>query len=591
MTNVHVHVQLKGTTCSKNLDGSVSISVKRTTLNYLAMAFGSIFVCHHVPSSQLLVSRVDDVLRNYDHSGSTWVGQTTVTARFFDVFDRNYQKTLKEYVVTNARSARDFRFDIIVQPPETIHSRLVQKEMDLPVPADRLHASQMLSELYNEGRDVLISLSFDKFRTVLGAKDPDLLPAYMAEINLGINEEQCTPQRIEEGIEAISALLSKHLFSKRSLLYSLGNAWLALREYEKARDEYNAAMLAEDQFSSDMIEAQCCKNLGTVMEKLNNRDAAYGLYSRALDLAPNLPEAHYAMALWLIRGDVNLDRALMHLDSIVWTAESAGRLASVLGWRMEVFFKQGRVEEAFRDLNSLLTGADSSDWIRPWCARMVVTYGLLNRASAYLALAFWNRYLVQRPSDTFAKVERLRCVWHLHMTGCTNETDYEEFKNTVTDLVSSDVTDAAFLWDRAGHWAQKDGNWEEAEGCYRKAFDLSSVEYGYCLGTALNHLGRYEAALPMLLEQAKKHQPDEMSWFQVAIAREGIGDSEGCIAAYKRALRSDENYDLAWFNLGGVYWSAGKEVDAVSTWKEAIKRFPSHHLSVKLLRDFAILRD
>ena len=95
----------------------------------------------------------------------------------------------------------------------------------------------------------------------------------------------------------------------------------------------------------------------------------------------------------------------------------------------------------------------------------------------------------------------------------------------------------------------------------------------------------------MLLEQAEKHQPDAMSWFQVAIAREGIGDSEGCISAYKRALRLDENYELAWFNLGGVYWNSGKKIDAISTWKEAIRRFPSHHLAVKLLRDFAVLRD
>ena len=83
MTNVHVHVQLKGTMSPKNSDGSVSISVKRTTLNYLAMAFGSIFVCYHVPSKKLLACRVDDVLRNYEHSGSTWVNQTTVTVRFF----------------------------------------------------------------------------------------------------------------------------------------------------------------------------------------------------------------------------------------------------------------------------------------------------------------------------------------------------------------------------------------------------------------------------------------------------------------------------------------------------------------------------
>ena len=395
----------------------------------------------------------------------------------------------------------------------------------------------------------------------------------------------------EEGIEAISDLFTKEMFSKQSLGYSLGNAWLALREYEKAREEYNAVMLLADEFNSEIVEAQCCKNFGTVMEKMNNPDAAYELYSRALDLVPSLPEAHYAMALWFIRGDIDLDRSLMHLDSIVWSAKSEGRVESVLGWRIEVFFRQGRVEEAFRDINSILTEADSVDWIRPWCAKLVATYGLLTGASAHKAIKFWNNQLEQCQSDILAKCARLRCFWHLHMSGGEIAMDYEEFEQMVEDVVESGVPDVAFLWDRAGHWAQNEGKWEEAEKCYRKAFDLSSVKYGYCLGTALNFLGQHEEALPLLLEQAKKHQPDAMSWFQVAIASEGTGDSQGCIAAYKNAIGLDGNYELAWLNLGGVYWNIGREVDAISTWKEAIKRFPTHHLTAKLLQDFEILRD
>ena len=129
----------------------------------------------------------------------------------------------------------------------------------------------------------------------------------------------------------------------------------------------------------------------------------------------------------------------------------------------------------------------------------------------------------------------------------------------------------------------------EAEKCYRKAFELSPTEYGYCLGTALNFLGRFSEALPILKPQAEEHRQDAMSWFQVAIAKEGTGDVKGCIAAYKRALQLDEDYDLAWFNLGGVYWNSDNFVEAISTWKEAIKRFPNHELSSKLRKDFPIL--
>ena len=103
-------------------------------------------------------------------------------------------------------------------------------------------------------------------------------------------------------------------------------------------------------------------------------------------------------------------------------------------------------------------------------------------------------------------------------------------------------------------------------------------------------LGRFEEALPILLPQAKEHQPDAMSWFQVAVARKGTGDIAGCINAYKRALQLDQKYDLAWFNLGGVYWNSQNKADAIATWQEAIRRFPTHRLSSKLQRDFPILR-
>ena len=130
--------------------------------------------------------------------------------------------------------------------------------------------------------------------------------------------------------------------------------------------------------------------------------------------------------------------------------------------------------------------------------------------------------------------------------------------------------------DRVGHWAQRDGNWSQAERAFRKAYDLESDEYGYCLGMALNFLDRHAEALPILLPQAETHQPDARSWFQVAIAREGVGDIDGSIAAYERALELDPEYDHALFNLGGLYWNRRDVRRALEIWKDAVKRFPDH---------------
>ena len=586
MTNVTVHVQLKGTARSKNSDGSVSLSINRKNLNYLAMQPGSIFVCYHTPSRRLLVRRVDDVFREYEHSCSRWTNQKTVTVKFKDEFDQGIQRTLKEFVFACAKAARDHRLHFATHPPENISSFLEEGAIDLPVPADQAQAERILVGLYDGGRDRTISRSFDKFRAILGTSNGKFMLAYMAEINLGINGRECNKSRIADGIEMIRKTVNDGLFSPGSLLYCVGNGWLALDDYEKARDAYNSALFLLDHINASDVAAQCYKNLGSAMEKLNKPEKACALYTQALELDPTLPEAHFALALWHIRNSTNLDRSLKHLDAIVWSANSAGTSPSVQGWRAEILFKQGKIDEAFRDIRTLMGDGDKLVWVWPWCIRLVAMYGRSAFDSAQASIQFWDAYLRIFPDDLFAQRERLLCVWFVHANGGQTECDYGGFIQAVADIVTSGVPNPAFLWDRAGHWAQDEEDWVEAEKCYRKAYELSPAEYGYCLGTALNFLGQYAEALPMLLLQAEKHQPDAMSWFQVAIAREGTGDVDGCITAYKRALQLDEDYDLAWFNLGSVYWNSQNPQAAISTWKKALRRFPTHQLSSKLQKDF-----
>lgn len=589
MTNIRVHIQLKGTACPKNADGSVSLSVKRTTLNYLLMQPGALFVCFHLPERQLLVRRVDDVIQDYQHRNTNWMNQTTVTVRFSDEFSPHFQSNFKDYMISYAKKARDHRLNVLVGPPEHILSQLEEAEIDLPIPAAPQRASDLLSELYENGKDRTISHLFDKFSVILDPASPKFLPAYMAEINLGLNQHEHDKNRIRSGIDRMLFFLSGNIFSNDSLLYCLGNAWLVLHEHEKAERAYSEALDLMNQSDPSNLAAQCCKNFGTVMENLDRHKEAHELYSCALKLDPNLPEAHFAIALWYYRHGNDLDRTLEHLDSIVWLPSSTGRLASVLGWRLRVFFELGRVEEAFRDIRNLLSYARHLDWVWPWCSKMVATYGALSVDAATLSLEYWNRYLQQSPDDVFAKKARLHCVWLVHFNSESADFSFQQFKNDVEDIVEREQLDAGRLWDRAGHWAQRDENWEDAEKCYRKAFDLCPDEFGYCLGTALNFLGRYVEALPILLDQAEIHQPDAMSWLQVAIAREGTGDLQGSIEAYRTAIQKDENYDLAWFNLGGIYWNLGKQCEALSIWKHAIRRFPMHELALKLKIDFPFL--
>ena len=586
MTNIRVQVQLKGTNCEENSDGSVSRIVSRKTLNYLLMQPDSIFVCYHIPSNSLLVRQVDSVNREYEHSNKHWNTQKTITVKFTENFDTAYQKTLKAHAIASAKAERDHRLSL-TKPPEEIPA-LLKEGRDRYVPADPQQAKELLFALYKSGEDKSISRSFERFHAVLCATPEDLIHAYMAEINLGINGVTCDISRIEEGIKVLENAINKGICDPGSLLYSIGNGWLAIRNYEKAKEAYNSALKSLEHGNPSVV-AQCNKNLGTTLKYLGKEDEAFQLYEKALEYDPNLGEAHFALAVWHCERNSELDRALYHLDEIVWHESSAGTAASVQGWRAYIFFNTGDIKSAFREINTLLGEGDKFDWVWPWCEKLVRVHGRTSLDAVQKALQFWDKYINEFPKNLKANTERLLCIWYIKSNGGSVEYDFESFKQAIANVVSQGAANPAFLWDRTGHWAQDEKNWYEAEKCYRKAFELSPSEYGYCLGTALNFLGRYEETLPILTEQAEEHIPDAMSWFQVAVARKGMNDVEGCISAYKRAIQLDENYDLAWFNLGGIYWNSQNWELAIATWKGAIQRFPSHELSSKLLQDLPSL--
>ena len=586
--NVRVAVQLKGTRREANADGSVSRSVKRTTLNYLAMNPASVFVCYHEPSHSLLVRRVDDIVREYEHSRGYLGDQATVTVRFRDAFTEEFQKELKDYALASATGARDRRRLYATLPPDRLVGLPEEQGVELPVPADAARAEGLLAELYRRGQDRTISCNFDKFRAVLGGSDGRLLHAYLAEINLGVNGQRVDKERILRGIEILEAAVAGGAFSPGSMLYCVGNGWLALEQYRKAAKEYETALELFDGSDRSGLTACCLKNLGAAKEKLGDVDGAEDLYRKALELDGDLAEAHFALARRYSRGPKvtgGLERALEHLDAIMCSGESAVTQTSVQGWRAEILFKLGKTVEAFRDVQALQGRDQEAEWVLPWCAKLVATYGRVSAEAERQSLRFWDACARKDPRRRFAldaERERLLCAFRIHANGEQTPYSYEEVRRSVEQMVARGAADPAFLWDRCGHWAQDDGDWVEAEACYRRAVELSPDEYGYCLGTALNFLGRYREALPILLPQAKQHQPDALSWFQVAVASEGTGDVEGTVDAYRRALKFDEDYARAWFNLGGVYWNSGRVTEARSTWKEAVRRFPAHEAAAEI---------
>jgi tetratricopeptide (TPR) repeat protein len=448
-----------------------------------------------------------------------------------------------------------------------------------------------LRELHEKGADDVISAAFDKFVAVLGNNSAAIALCYMAEINLGMARLSRFPQRIEDAIRHFRSKLDVSGYHAGDLHYTIGNAFSALGDEQEAKLAYEAALADPATMAIPELAAQAHKNLGTSFEQLGDEEKAVDHYREALRLNPDLAEAHNAMGNYYVRQGRYQD-ALTHLDRVIFTEQSLGKTSAVIGWRANVLFNLDDGRAAFREINSLVTQANSIGWIWPWCARLLASFGRTSTDNAVQAVNFWQRYVKAYPEHSAGRRELLLTTFYLRTEGADVGKTYTEFREEFDRHIAHvDPEDAALPWDRLGHWAQSEGDWQEAERCFRKAYDLKGGHYGYCLGTALNSLDRFEESVPILREQAEVLQPDAMSWFQLGVAYGNLGRTTEAIDAYEKALALDPNYGVAMFNLGGTYWNGGELIKAAEIWKDASARFPDHELTAVLRNDFPFLFD
>ena len=588
-TNVRVHVQLKGTERPLNADGSLSIKVSRSNLNYLLMHPHSFYAAYHIPTSSLRICLADTVLHQYEHARKNWTHQQSLTVNFTDDLTIARLDRLAALARSAARAARDRRIEQTRAAPGDVAGLLRRGVPDIHVPDDPAVAHHLLAHLYNQDADTVISAAFDRFAAVLGVGNEAMGPAYMAEVNLEMAGLSRSRARIEDAVAHFRDQLDLGRYERGSLHYTIGNALSALGQEEDAKAAYEAALADPGFADRPDLASQGHKNLGTSFERLGDEKRAVEHYGEALRLKPHLPEAHNALAQFYVRQGEWKD-ALAHLDQAVFTDPIRAKAAGVAGWRANVLFNMGEGSAAFREINSSLVQADCEPWIWPFFARLVASFGRTTTENARQALGFWHRYVGAHPDCSSGRRELLLATLYLRSEGQDVGPTFAEFRGEFDRQIEhvDDRDEAAFLWDRLGHWAQDEANWAEAELCFRKAYDLAGGHYGYCLGTALNFLCRFEESLPILREQAEGIQPDAMSWFQLGAAYGDLGQSTQAIDAYEKALALDPDYDLAMFNLGGAHWNRGEKIEALAIWTTAIDRFPEHELTAKLRRDMPV---
>ena len=405
-TNVRIHVQLKGTESELSADGSVSIDVSRTNLNYLLAQPHSWYVCYHVPSESLRIRSVESVLHQYEHRRKNWTQQRTLTVNFENMLTVDRLKSLAAHALSSSASSRDRRLKQVSATVDDVPGVLKRSVAELHVPENADLASQLLERLYEQGADPNISAAFDTFASVLGPDHDAMAYCYMAEINLAMANQSQHLGRIEDALTHFASKLTTGRYQVGSLHYTIGNGYSALGREEEAKVAYETALGDPALANTPISAAQCYKNLGTSLERLGDENKAVKLYESALRLNPDLAEAHYALGRHHHRHG-RYEKALDHYDRIVFTDRELGRPSSVAGWRINIHFILGDVPSAFREVNNLIGNADSEPWIWPWCARQVAGFGRTSVRHARLAVAFWQHYLRTDPEVSEARRELL----------------------------------------------------------------------------------------------------------------------------------------------------------------------------------------
>lgn len=395
---------------------------------------------------------------------------------------------------------------------------------------------------------------------------------YMAESNLVMNGYLIPSERIEKAVEFWESKSAKERWIGYSLLYNQANALSALGKHQEAIHKYKQSL------SEESTQACCWKNLGGEYLKIGNLEMAKEHLEKALEINPQLFEALLSLARIKIENENKPEEGLNILNKIPISKASPHLLHSYYSWKAFVYLKLGDFPSGIANAENAINIDDNETWIWGVAGELYCLVRREKNAWVDHSIHFWDRFVTKFPNDPRAWAE----LGYIYFQAKERNTELNEkalfafFK-----AIELGYFDDGLVFDRIGHIYQDCNNWESAEHYYKKAVDLNAELFSYCYGVSLIFLGKYSQALPFVIDAATKYNPDAMSWFQVALCHEKLGNTKKAEIYYKKAIKLDQFYEQAWFNLGGLYWNKSKFDKAYPIWSEAISRFPNSELAIQ----------
>ncbi len=458
-------------------------------------------------------------------------------------------------------------------PPENVPPPITSltRPSVVALPHDVKEAYQILYNLYNGSDDLQIHLLAPQCEAQFKDSPEIMNLVFMAETNLGINGSVVVPERLQKAIEFWDSHNARTRWATWSLNYNQGNALSVLKRFSEAVEKYKTSLAKRPDY------ACCWKNLSAAYLAMGDIASGRQCLEEALRHDPQLFEALYCFATFSMQKERNPEKALSYLNQIITSHLSSIHLAAVHSWKAAAYMKLGCYAEGIANAEDAIIAAPEAEWAWGVAGRLYALARHHSRQWLSPAADFWRRFIDKHPHNVEAWAELGYVYWFLREQKDKMDLSQRSLL-AFTKAMHLSLEDNGLVWDRIGHLYQEQDNWNEAEKAYRKAAQRNPDQFGYCLGVSLMSLNKYEEALPWVLAAAEKHQPDAMSWLQVAICHEKIGNIMEAIVAYEKAIELNPNYPEAWFNLGGLYWNQRATQKAMVIWKEAMGKFPEHEL-------------
>lgn len=444
--------------------------------------------------------------------------------------------------------------------------------------ADSDSVLRWLKFYYDKGDDRNILQYADQLEMRYGDYNEIVQFVYLAEVSAAINGKAPDEKRIRKAIESWTPIEQDQYWAQRE--YNLGNAYLALHDFDAATHHYNLALEQDPNF------AECWKNLGSIFRQTNFFIEAENHYKKALEINPRLYEANASLAELYINDLHQYQEGLDQLNRISMSRTSGFNASRINGWKAIAYWKMNNLEQAIAQAEDALSVAQDSMWIWKLLGVLYSNQRHIDSNWNTVAWEFWQRYVDRYATDGVAYREMGFIAWMMFNESSQiqwGRLSLSSFQNSVLN----GILDDGLVWDRMGHLYEKMGDVSSAINCYEKAAIISPEDFGYCLGVALLGRGDHANALPWLKKAAEKNQPDELSWFNLGLCYANLKMDVEAQGAYLKAIELNAGYAEPQFNLGGLYWNQGRHVDARDQFHLAMERFPNHPLveQVKKLFD------